>query len=145
MKILLGRSLIELGDWDSARTIFQELAAEPLVETFTPDQAHGYDLVPLGYLGIDAARKGDTVAANAMIDRLGGLTRPYRKGAHIYWQARIAAQLGSCERAVDLLQNALQAGESVYGANRYELQLEVAEFSSFKDCPRFKRFRAPKG
>jgi tetratricopeptide (TPR) repeat protein len=144
-KILLGRSLGELGEWDRARSIFQELAAESLVETFTPDQVPGFDLAPLGYLGIDAARRGDTLAAEGMIDRLGRLTRPYRHGAHIYWQARIAAELGSCERAVGFLRKAQQAGESVYDANRYELQLEVAEFRRLTDCAAYQRFIAPKG
>ena len=144
-KILLARTFFELGEWDRARPIFQELAAEPLPETFTPDQARGYDLVPFGYLGIDAARRGDTLTAEEMIDRLGRLNRPYRLGMHIYWQARIAAQLGSCDRAVAFLREALRAGESVYDADRYEPRLEVAEFARLADCDAYKRFSAPKG
>jgi tetratricopeptide (TPR) repeat protein len=141
MKILLARSLAELGEWDRARPILQELAAEPLPETFAPDQVRGYDLVPFGYLGIDAAHRGDTLAAEGMIDRLGRLTRPYRLGAHIYWQARIAAQLGSCERAVAFLREALRTGESVYDY----LRLEVPEFARLKGCAAYQRFSAPKG
>jgi serine/threonine protein kinase len=145
-KILLARTLFESGQRDRARPLFQELAADSLPEGATADRARGYDLVPLGYLGIDAALRGDTSAALGFIDQLGRMNWRYRLGMHHYWQARIAAQLGRCDRTVALLRDALRAGESVYDALEYELRREVAEFAPLqRTCPSYQQLMTPTG
>ena len=45
-----------------------------------------------------------------MSDELSRVERPYLFGVHIYQRARIAAQLGERERAVDLLHTAIAQG-----------------------------------
>ena len=106
----------------------------------TTDNWRGYDVLPVGYLGIDAARRGDTTAAEAMIQRLGSFSRPYLLGANIAWQARIAAQLGQCDPAVSFVQEALREGDSPHTGDQ-----ETAEFAKLQSCPAFQQWMEPKG
>ncbi len=122
----LAMALFDVGAWDEARTMFVALAAADTV-------AGSY--LALGYLGIDAARRGDTAGAEAIMATLHRVDRPYVFGSNLAYEARIAAQLGQCERAVGLLQEGTRKGLSQ--------QREAAEFAGL-DCAAFKQYMAPK-
>jgi hypothetical protein len=79
------------------------------------------------------------VAANNSIKRLVAFDEPYRFGHIPYWQARIAAQLGQCGRAVDFLRQSLGKGTSVYD------RLEAREFERLVTCRAFQTLRARTG
>jgi len=99
--------------------------------------------VPLGYLGIDAARRGDTTAAEAMIGRLEKIDRPYLLGANVHWQARIAARLGDCSRSVAFLREAYRRGSSAFYTG-WSFGLEVPEFAKLSGCRAYEEFRRVK-
>lgn len=123
---LLAQALYDVEQWDEAHTMFAALAAED-----TPVR----DVVGLGYLGIDAARRGNTTAADSIIERLNHVERPYLFGANLAWEARIAGSLGQCERAVKLLQEGTHKGLSH--------QFEVPEFAKL-DCAAFRLYQEPR-
>jgi TolB-like protein len=139
-RIRLAQSLFELEQWDEARRLFMELDADFTQNAVTTDNWRGYDVLPVGYLGIDAARRGDTTVAEAMIQRLESFSRPYLLGANIGWQARIAARLGQCDRTVSFLQEALRKGDSPHTGDR-----ETSEFAKLQSCPAFQQWMEPKG
>ena len=64
----------------------------------------------LGWLGIVAARRGDTTAADYFSDRLRNLDRPFLFGWNTYYRAAIEAHLGHPDKALGLLRNALSEG-----------------------------------
>jgi hypothetical protein len=108
---------------------------------FTYDHYFAYDIEPLGYLGIDAARRGDRGAAEAYIRRIAAIDRPYLLGNDFHWQARIAAALGDCERTAELLAKALDNGSAYWQWGGFPLLREVPQFTSLK-CPAMARFMA---
>ena len=65
------------------------------------------------------------------------LQRPFLLGANTHWQARIAAQLGQCERAVQYLRAALKSGSSYLGLS------ETPQFAELR-CDAYKEFMKPK-
>jgi DNA-binding SARP family transcriptional activator len=95
----LGTVLYEAGEWEEARRLFTLLAEED------PDR-----LDYSGFLGVIAGRVGDRAEAERYADRLQGVNRPYSRGAHTFWRARIAAVLGEREQAVELLRDAFAQG-----------------------------------
>jgi len=139
VRLALAETLFELQEWEDARAAFAALAAEELPTAFTRERGASRDIVPFAYLGIDDARRGDTAAANNSIKRLVAFDEPYRFGHIPYWQARIAAQLGQCGRAVDLLRQSLSKGTSVYD------RLEAREFERLVTCRVFQTLRARTG
>jgi tetratricopeptide (TPR) repeat protein len=132
----LAASLFELGDAE-ADTIFSALVNEGLPGSYGREHFGGYDAAALGYLGVSAARRGDTAAAERVIARLGRFQRPFLLGANTHWQARIAAQLGQCERAVQYLRAALKSGSSYLGLS------ETPQFAQLS-CDAYKEFMKPK-
>ena len=122
---LLAQALYDVGDWEEARTMFAAIAAGDTLRSF----------VGLGYLGIDAARRGDTASAEAVMAKLHRHEISFLLGTNLAWEARIAGQLGQCERAAALLQEALRKGLA-------QLR-EVPEFARL-DCAAFKQYMAPK-
>ena len=64
----------------------------------------------LGWLGIVAARRGDTTAADRYSDRLRNLERPFLLGWDAYYRAAIKAHLGHLDEALGLLREALSEG-----------------------------------
>ncbi len=64
----------------------------------------------LGWLGIVAARRGDTTAADHYSDRLRNLDRPFLLGWDAYYRAAIKAHLGHLDEALGLLREALSEG-----------------------------------
>ena len=141
-RLLLAETLFDLGRWDEARSVFDTLAAEARPGADTTWQSSSGDVVALGYIGVDEARRGNTGAAEAMIDRLGRFRRPFLLGINVHWQARIAGQLGQCERTVDFLELAMTLGSSAYYQQGWN-GLEIAQFANL-DCPRFKQFSEEK-
>ena len=118
--------LYETARFREARTLLSELAA-----------ADSNDVDVRGYLGLTAARLGDTTTA-AVADRWLANTRlPYVFSRAMY-RARIAALLGHHERAVKLLGTALdEAGRFLLPGYR-----EYAEFACLQEDERFDRLMA---
>ncbi len=123
---LQAQALYDMGGWNESHAMFEALAAE---DTLTRS------FIPRGYLGIDAARRGDTAAAEAVMAKLHRIERPYLFGNNLAWEARIAGQLGQCERAAALLQEGMRKG--------LPQQREVPEFARL-DCGAFKQYMSPK-
>jgi hypothetical protein len=140
VRVLLAEAMYDGEKWDEARSAFETLAADSLPSGYTIEHARAYDALALGYLGIDAARRGETSVAETMITRLGKLDRPFLLGANIHWQARIAAQLGDCRRTVEFLRKALKNGSS-YGSGT--LLSETPQFAKLS-CGEYKDFMKPK-
>jgi DNA-binding SARP family transcriptional activator/TolB-like protein len=124
----LGRALYEAGEWEEARRLFQRLAEED------PD---GLD--HLGYLGVIAARVGDRAEAERYAGRLRELDRPYLRGIHTLWRARIAAVLGDREQAVALLQDAFSQGQRHGTDTHTDVDLE-----SLRDYPPYQALVRPR-
>ncbi|MGH7500415.1 MAG: BTAD domain-containing putative transcriptional regulator [Longimicrobiales bacterium] len=141
ISLRLAGSLYDLGKWDEARDLYEALAREPMPPGYSYDYYFAYDLEPLGYLGIDAARRGDRVAAEGFIEQLGAIDRPYMLGNDLHWQARITAALGECDRTVELLDAALRAGAAYWQWGGFPLLREVSEFAGLQ-CPALERFLA---
>jgi tetratricopeptide (TPR) repeat protein len=117
------------GRFDEAGKIYASLAAE---------QPENIDYQ--GYLGTLAARREDREGATKLSEELAGLTRPFIRGRHTLWRARIAALLGEKEQAVALLKEAFSQG-SYYGVSLHrDIDLEP-----LWDYPPFKELLRPKG
>ncbi|UCC83138.1 MAG: tetratricopeptide repeat protein, partial [Gemmatimonadota bacterium] len=115
--------------WDQARAIFEQLAtAAPGNPNYT------------GFLGVLAARRGDTEEALRLSEELNGMADPYDHGREPYWQACIAAQLGDTERAMVLLREAYAQGRP------FDLRLHIdPDLEPLHDSAPFQEFLAPKG
>lgn len=83
--------------------------AEGLYRRLAENNSESVDLQ--GLLGVLAARQGRTADAERISDELAALERPYLRGDHTLWRARIAAQLGREDEAVDLLREAMSQGQ----------------------------------
>ena len=126
-------SLCESERWDEADLLFRELSAEfPTSVTYR------------GYLGVIAARRGDTEAAKAIDEQLAAVDRPYLLGFHTYWRGRIAAVLGDRESAVRLLRDAIAAGFPYFRGSQYRFH-SVIDFESLVDYPSYQELVRPKG
>jgi tetratricopeptide (TPR) repeat protein len=88
-----------LGQYDRAEAILRELAA-----------AYPTSITVRGALGVLLARRGLVDEATSSATWLADLDRPYMHGSNTYWRARIAAQLGSLDLAVQLIQQAFRDG-----------------------------------
>jgi tetratricopeptide (TPR) repeat protein len=137
--VQLAGVLFDLQRWDEARALFDTLSAPLRSPRYSWNEYWSYDLEALGYLGIDAARRGNNREAEQVIERLAGVDRPYLFGANRHWQARIAARLGQCERAVTFLEEGLRRGAAYWQWGGGPLLRELPEFQQFS-CPAFGRF-----
>jgi len=120
--------LYNLGDWEAAHRLYQELYAE------RPES-----ISYLGYLGYLAARRGDRVEALRISEELKNIDRPYLFGSNTYRRARIAALLGDQELAMELIRDSLSQGRS------YSILYWNREFESLEDYPPFIELKKPKG
>ena len=137
VQLLLAETLFEFGDREAALRIFRTLAE--LESANTPRRRfRPVEVVPLGYLGLEAAQRGDTIGVKPIIERLRRLDGKYLLGSTYYWEARIVAQLGDCDRSVQLLREGLKRGSTVFG-----FAAEVPEFKKL-ECDAFKQLMAPK-
>ena len=98
-RICLVQSLVILDRLEEAEEILLALNEE------IPD-----DDDVLGWLGLVAARHGDTTAADHYSDRLRNLGRPFLLGWDAYYRAAIEAHLGHLDEALGLLRGAMSEG-----------------------------------
>ena len=126
----LAQALYVAERWDDARVIFSELTEG------SPDRIEF-----LGYLGVLAARLGDTARAGEYADRIAGFETPYLFGYDTIWRARIAAQLGDIQTSLDLLRDGFAQGAD------FTLDLLHAnpDFDPLRGHPAFIEILRPKG
>jgi len=118
-----GAVLYELGRFDEASALWTELLA-----------ADSSNVDARGYLGLVAAQRHDTASAAASDAWLRDTRTPYVFTRTMY-RARIAAQLGQRERALELL------GPALDEMNRFLIPgvRDYAELASLKSDERFAR------
>jgi tetratricopeptide (TPR) repeat protein len=104
------------------------------------DTADAADPDGQGYLGVTAARMGDSLAANAAMRLLASRRYPYTYGRSLVWQARIAAVTRHPELAVALMRAALRAGYNDFLALH-----RMQEFESLQTYPPFVALLKPAG
>jgi hypothetical protein len=125
----LANTLLQLGRWDEARALLEGLQKE-----FPEGVAH------LGRLGIVAARQGRTQDAQQIATALRDIERPYLRGIHTLWRARVAAVLGERENALSLLRESLAQGQP------FGPWLHIDDgFESIRSEPAFRELLEPKG
>jgi DNA-binding SARP family transcriptional activator/tetratricopeptide (TPR) repeat protein/TolB-like protein len=120
--------LYEVGRWNQAGEIFQELAAEDPTA-----------ITPRAYLGVIAARKGERTEAERFDAWLRDLDQRYLWGTATLHRARISAALGDEDRAVDLLRSAF--GEGLQHGTSHHLNVE---FEALRDHPGFIELMRPR-
>ena len=94
-----GEALYRAERWMEAKAIFAALAAEK------PAYINAK-----GWLGVIAARQGQSAEAQRISAELGALDPKYLYGIEALWQAQIAAILGDKDRAVALLRESVARG-----------------------------------
>jgi hypothetical protein len=94
-----GEALYMAERWPEAKAVFAALAAEK------PAYVHAK-----GWLGVIAARQGDSAGAQRISAELGALNPKYLYGIDALWQAQIAAILGDKDGAVALLRESVARG-----------------------------------
>jgi tetratricopeptide (TPR) repeat protein len=115
--------------WEEARQLFEELASEAPA-----------DVNLQGFLGVLAARRGDSEAARRISESLPGTAARGDFGRDVYWQACIASLLGEREWAMELLRDAYARGRAFAVFLHRDMDLEP-----LRDYPPFQEFIAPKG
>jgi predicted Zn-dependent protease len=96
---LLAQATAERGDCIAAKRYLDPLIAND-----------PQDLRFRGYAAMCDVSQGDRAAAARADAWLASLTRPYLRGEHTLWRARIAAMLGERDQAVALLREAFNQG-----------------------------------
>jgi TolB-like protein/tetratricopeptide (TPR) repeat protein len=123
--------------WGEARSVYAGL--------------HGTDTMNvdfLGGLGVSEARLGHRAEAAGLARRLSTINPPYSHGNSPYWQARIAALLGDRDRAVELLREAIAAGQVCAGNSWGDADCDCVrkmDFESLRGYPPFDDLLRPKG
>lgn len=93
------RNFYFTGQLDSAESIFRERLRK------YPDS-----ITSIGYLGVIAARRNNREDAEQFYSALFGIDRPYIRGLHLLWCARISALLENKQRAVLVMKTAFDQG-----------------------------------
>jgi tetratricopeptide (TPR) repeat protein len=131
----LAKLLYLASRFDDADTLYQALVRDYPTSRGYPD-----NVLYLGYLGMIAARRGDSILAMALSVRLKAQERAqaYPGQEAVVFRAKIAALLGAYDEAMRLLVDGYGAG----GAHELhgDIDLEV-----LKDYPPYRRFIAPRG
>jgi tetratricopeptide (TPR) repeat protein len=123
------------GRLDEADAIYEELARG------TPSDSE-MALVWAGQRGVVAALRGRPREALRISDELGRVERPYLFGVHTYERARIAAELGARDQAVDLLHAAIAQGFILsYESNGLHVE---PSFESLRGYPPFDELVRPR-
>ena len=94
----------------------------------------------LGLLGCAGARRGDTILAEEMMNRLSGMDLPYRPGENLYQMATIAAVLGRNDEAAKLLYESFAHGLP-HGLRLHQ----DMNFEPLRERPEFIALVTPKG
>jgi tetratricopeptide (TPR) repeat protein len=111
------------GDWQASMTMWAALSEE-----------NPTDVDYLGYVGVSAARLGRRIDATSVDRRLRDWNRPYTFGRNTLWRARIAAQLGERQRAVDLVRQAFAEGHVFDSELHCDVDLETLRgFKGFEE------------
>lgn len=92
-------ALLRADSLDSAEAAFRQLAAD-----FPEDPYY------IGSVAVVLARRGERQAASDIAATALNKNPPYDFGHHVYEQARIAAQLGNVDQALELLRRAFAKG-----------------------------------
>lgn len=129
---LRARILMEVGLVREARA--ELLAAAP---AFVGDEGYA------GWLGVMAARLGDSAAARATRDSLAGLPGRYRHGRHLWWSGHLAAALGQRDDAVAYLRAALREGYPVTADDDLWPSIDP-DFAGLRRYPPFEALFAPR-
>jgi tetratricopeptide (TPR) repeat protein/TolB-like protein len=123
--------MLELaGRVSEARSLVQESARE------WPDLEMTWN----AYLGVLAAKASDRGEALKHSSWLANLEEPSREGLVAWWRAKIAAQLGDRQQAVQLLMKAHDAGFPLPTVNPHDIHLDP-----LRDYPPFVELVRPKG
>jgi TolB-like protein len=91
-------------------------------------------------VGIVAAQRGDRSLAERIEAELAAREDPYDRGANTYNRARIRAQLGDLDRAVELLRQAHAEGQPIAASIRMDPDLEP-----LRAYPAFRELVRPRG
>ncbi|MGH7476965.1 MAG: BTAD domain-containing putative transcriptional regulator [Longimicrobiales bacterium] len=128
-------TLLRADSLHAAEAAFRALAAE------LPDDPYYSASV-----AVALARRGDHRAATAIADSVLNTNRPYDYGHHVYERARIAAQLGNADRAIELLRRAFADGFdfAFVGGSRVATAAKSPDGSPHLD-PAFDALRAHPG
>jgi tetratricopeptide (TPR) repeat protein len=131
----LARLLYVAARLDDADTLYRALLREYPTSRGYPD-----NVLYVGYLGMIAARRGDSLRARELSVRLKAHQRAqaYPGQEAVVFRAKIAALLGAYDEALRLLVDGYGTG----GADELhsDIDLEV-----LKDYPPYRRFIAPRG
>ncbi len=109
--------------------------ARALVEILAPRDS----LPHMEHLGILAARRQDRERAVASLDWLGRREDKYLRGRQRYAQARVAAELGDNERALEFLRRALAEGQTYPALHRDHYLRKLRDYPPFQELVQPKR------
>lgn len=134
------QTLYLAGQWEEAQALFEEIDAD--LPCGVSIRARRPCMVNTkGYLGVIAARRGDTEKALRISKELENLERhPVSSLPVPIWQAHIAAVLGEKARAVNLLQEAVSNG-LWHGPWLHA----DPDWEPLRDYPPFRELMRPKG
>ncbi len=123
-----------------------DAAARILAQTAADNAGNREEIWALGRLGVVFAAQDDRVRALEIADKLKQLRRPYLFGEDTWYRARIAAQLGNKEQAVDLLRRALGEGLRIMTMSSNQNSFETdSAFDSLRGYPPFEELMKPRG
>jgi len=124
-----GRALLALGRLEEARPFLEGLAAE------NPE-----NLIDLGRLGVLKAKLGDRPNAERLSERLAAWGEPESRGQNTVFRARIHANLGNLDAAVELLEQAMAEDFRDWDALHRDLALKP-----LRGYQHFEAFMEPRG
>jgi TolB-like protein len=134
-----GEALYRAEHWPEAEAVFAALAAEKPA-----------DVNAKGWLGVIAARQGQSAEAHRISAELGALAPKYLFGIDALWRAQFAAILGDRDGAVALLRESVARGGG-WSKNEREsygygfLYPHLMDLESLRGYPPFKELVKPKG
>lgn len=125
----LSRALLLAERWEEVKPHFDALVKE--------DPSH---VLVLGTVGVLAARRGEKSEARRVSETLRLLERPHLHGEQTLARAKIAAQLGEKDRAVELLRDAF--AEGVWWEQSLHADLDLEPLRGY---PPYEELIRPKG
>ncbi|MGD2153765.1 MAG: hypothetical protein PVG79_10905 [Gemmatimonadales bacterium] len=106
--------------------------ARALLEILAPNDS----LLYMEHRGILAARRQDRQAAEAVLDWLADRRGRYLHGRHRYAQARVAAELGERQSALEFLRRALARGQTYPAIHRDHYLRDLRDYPPFQELVR---------
>ena len=120
-----------LGDLDQALRAFEAVGSNDTE-----------NISIISQIGIIQARMGRVDESKKVIADLAALNAPFQYGTVPYAQARIHQQLGESDKALDLLQQAVDEGAKFYANNVFD---QDPDLQGLVDNPRFQEIIHPLG